>query len=317
MPPIPKGFRHLEGTWNTGFVIKDKHGNEFVWVPVGYLNTNDASNAMHRYYESNSYKKSDTEEYKNILKSIEKYQGFYIGRYEASLQGATENSDKGKNNILQIVKNVIPVSQISYSTNKEIIGEGYSGDLQGYNQQGQLSNKEEVKGAYELAVDMASNYEWGNSGNIHTSLLYAEQYDTLLRIIEVMKLLKDKTVDKKNPITEDSSYWGNYMNSKFIYKKGDQFIAKNENEGILLPTGSDTYKEDNKTVSNSNKVFNIYDLAGNLSEWTNEKYLSAYNIVRGGNFCSRGNNLHVSKYDRQYSYISSSSIGIRVALYID
>ena len=101
---------------------------------------------------------------------------------------------------------------------------------------------------------------------------------------------------------------GQLANAKIIF---------NENEGILLPTGIDTYKEDNKTIANNNKVFNIYDLAGNLSEWTNDKSLEIYNNVRGGNFCARGNNLTVANYDRYHSYISSSSIGIRVALYID
>lgn len=317
LPPIPKGFRHIEGMWNTGFVIKDQHGNEFVWVPVGYLNKNDATQALKRYYDSNTYKKSETEEYNKILESIKKYQGFYIGRYEASLQGATDISDKGTTNILQVVKNAIPISRLSYSTNKKLIDEQYQNKkLYGYDENGNNSSDKTAKGAYELAVDMAFNYDWGENG-VHTTLLYAEQYDTLLKIIETLNLLEDKKVDDSNPITYDSSYWGNYMNSKITYKKGEEFVTKNENEGVLLPTGIDTYKEDNQTIANSNKVFNIYDLAGNLSEWTNEKVLDVYNVTRGGNFCSRGNNLNVANYDRQYSYISSNSIGIRVALYID
>ena len=36
--PVPKGFEHVEGTKETGFVIRDNsgtetNGNEFVWVP--------------------------------------------------------------------------------------------------------------------------------------------------------------------------------------------------------------------------------------------------------------------------------------------
>lgn len=317
LPPIPKGFRHVEGLWDTGFVIKDQHGNEFVWVPVGYLNENNPTDALRRYYDSNTYKKSDTEEYNKIIESIKKYQGFYIGRYEASLQGATKDSDKGTTNVLQVVKNVMPISRLSYSTNKELIDKQYANrNLFGYDENGENSNSENAKGAYELAVDMSSNYDWGENG-VHTTLLYAEQYDTLLKIIERLNLLEDKKVDGANPITSDCSYWGNYMNSKITYKNGEEFITKNENEGVLLPTGIDTYKDDNKTIANNNKVFNIYDLAGNLSEWTNERVLDVYNVTRGGNFCTRGNNLTVANYDRYHSYISSSSIGIRVALYID
>lgn len=32
--PIPEGFTHTEGTRDTGYVIKDSNGNEFVWIPV-------------------------------------------------------------------------------------------------------------------------------------------------------------------------------------------------------------------------------------------------------------------------------------------
>lgn len=33
IPYIPDGFEHTEGEWNTGFVIKDKENNQYVWVP--------------------------------------------------------------------------------------------------------------------------------------------------------------------------------------------------------------------------------------------------------------------------------------------
>ena len=32
-PYIPDNFKYLEGAWNTGFVIEDEKGNQFVWVP--------------------------------------------------------------------------------------------------------------------------------------------------------------------------------------------------------------------------------------------------------------------------------------------
>ncbi len=31
---IPTGFAQTEGTVDTGYVIKDSEGNEFVWIPV-------------------------------------------------------------------------------------------------------------------------------------------------------------------------------------------------------------------------------------------------------------------------------------------
>ena len=32
-PYIPNGFTYKEGTWDTGYVIVDNNGNEYVWVP--------------------------------------------------------------------------------------------------------------------------------------------------------------------------------------------------------------------------------------------------------------------------------------------
>ena len=32
-PYIPEGFTYTKGSWNTGYVITDELGNQFVWVP--------------------------------------------------------------------------------------------------------------------------------------------------------------------------------------------------------------------------------------------------------------------------------------------
>ena len=36
---IPEGFGYVEGTRDTGLVIEDKEGNQFVWIPVEYTAT--------------------------------------------------------------------------------------------------------------------------------------------------------------------------------------------------------------------------------------------------------------------------------------
>lgn len=74
---IPEGFEHKEGTLDTGYVISDTHGNEFVWVPVesGKLTRKNASKSK--------YEESDTTS-KALVNSVAKYYGFYIARYESS-----------------------------------------------------------------------------------------------------------------------------------------------------------------------------------------------------------------------------------------
>ena len=40
-PPIPEGYKHVCGKWNNGFVIKRcSDGSQFVWIPVGSLDSN-------------------------------------------------------------------------------------------------------------------------------------------------------------------------------------------------------------------------------------------------------------------------------------
>jgi hypothetical protein len=103
-PYIPKGFSHVEGTEvDTGYVIEDEAGNQFVWVPVesGTLTRNTDGNEQ---YEETDYTAT------GLYNSVAKYYGFYIAKYEAS-QGnenglAIANSMEGK----------IPWSNVTYET---------------------------------------------------------------------------------------------------------------------------------------------------------------------------------------------------------
>ena len=103
---IPAGFKIIEGDLeniNSGIVISDKAGNEFVWVPcteAEYVkhtysssNTNDAGTNIQDtaggwntwYYRAYSDWKEDDSEINKNKESIKKYGGFYIARYEAGV----------------------------------------------------------------------------------------------------------------------------------------------------------------------------------------------------------------------------------------
>ncbi len=63
------------------------------------------------------------------------------------------------------------------------------------------------------------------------------------------------------------------------------------------------------------KVKNIYDLAGNVWEWTNEIWGSG-RIYRGGSYSDRGNEVAVSCRNSNIVNGSFGSVGFRVRLYI-
>ena len=127
--PLPKGYSISEEdgeyTIDGGLVIKDSHNNEFVWIPVAvdlvnpYTNssfsepkvltyTYSSSNAAYDSQETldylygenyfnyaNDFKYSD--EYADMVASVNKYDGFYVGRYETTIDsngniGSVENT---------------------------------------------------------------------------------------------------------------------------------------------------------------------------------------------------------------------------------
>ena len=239
--PVPKGFAPIpieegQGTKDTGFVIKDislnedgkpskTYGNEFVWIPC----TIDGSGNSIKYdrYVFGSYANSS---YTEILpvdekSSIEKYGGYYIGRYEAGIEGGT-----------------------LISTTRDGTKEwtGYSG--------GKLVIQKEKQAWNYITRDRAQLEASGlynvENNNVVSKLCSSYAWDTALKFIE------------SNPDNSDyttNSVQGNYSDVTFLYKSLTGITLRKEMDiGLQVPTGQTT------------PVNNIYDMGGNLEEWTTE-----------------------------------------------
>lgn len=100
-PYIPEGFEHIGGEVDKGFTIRDKFGNEYVWVPVstGILTRTTMMNS--EYEESNSLAT-------NLVNSVAKNYGFYIAKFEAS------KYEKDGVNVAASIEGQIPWSNITY-----------------------------------------------------------------------------------------------------------------------------------------------------------------------------------------------------------
>ena len=196
-------------------------------------------------------------EFSKMIDSVEKYGGFYIGRYETgNLNQDVAVVQKGNTNIS---------NQTWYTM---------------YNKCKTLSDE---------------------NNNIETSMIWGNQFDrTLMWLIESGEKTKEEVIS-------DSTSWGNYYNATFTYINSSGSTAtKNQNSNTRIPTGSTEYTKAN----------NIYDLAGNVHDWTMEAYSSVSRVRRGGYYSNIGDSYPASSRSGSGPASSSSYLGCRVSLYI-
>ena len=250
--PIPKGFTYKEGTKDTGLVIKDDKGNEFVWVPATESTyRKDTSFPGNRPIRDDTLPNGISDETADVVK----YGGFYIGRYEAGIpEGDTSTSNKIGMPVSQ--KGATVWTDITYTNSKA------------------------------SAESMISN-EY-----VQTGLLTGKAWDTTCHWIEGSL----KSINELASL-KDSRYYGNYYNS-------------------LSPANVSGYgTKQGAGYSGKWMVKNIYDLAGNVFEWTGEAYSSDF-ISRGGGYAPDGSQCPVSCRSSFSTSVANDGIGFRPRLYI-
>ena len=345
-------FTKVDGTdLDNGLVIKDAKGNEYVWIEVPKsLYTNNDYNTqtttadqkpekstdydkieycLHKYTDyyrrnkngtltsySDTYYSDETtgltsEQYielkQKMLKSVYENGGFWIGRYEA---GITENrTASGTPTVAPISKQGTdenPVYPYTYVTCSQ---------------------------AQTLANMLTTE-------NYTSSLMFGVQWDLVLKHIETKEVAKGTELATiQSALRSDSTSWGNYYNASFTINRGryadyvnytlsttwtsynkttgNNFVndssvkqVQSSGNGILLTTGA----------SDASKKMNIYDLAGNVWEWTLE-YTDIANgpcARRGGGCNSTGSTSSIGAVSYRHYHGTTNSdfyIGLRLSLF--
>jgi hypothetical protein len=299
--PVPKGYTassvSTENKVSEGFVIYEgqeavtntnadtarRTRNQFVWVPVenpsdmygtdkdgkkrGKLYNFSASgiiaenwteqggvmsitsetsyrepDVLESFDSSNSVTISQLEtEFNNMIESVKRYGGFYIGRYE------TGNLSQEK---ASIIKNNSDIGNQTWYT------------------------------MYNKAKGIAVN------SNVTSSMIWGSQWDATLRW-----MYNSGNAEKKK-YTYDSTDKGSYSGTS-----GNKIIATGANDAY--------------------SVNNIYDMAGNVNDWTVEVGSTVYRVIRGGYYRNNGTNSPASKRDDGYSPTNNFDfIGLRTTLYM-
>ena len=135
----------------------------------------------------------------------------------------------------------------------------------------------------------------GDNSSVQSGLLTGKAWDRTCHYIEDYI-----TTINTNSTLRDSRYYGNYSNSQ-------------------APANTGKYTQSQKQAAGANdnwKTKNIYDLAGNVWEWTYEAY-SSYRIYRGGCYLDGGDGDPVSYRNGNLAPSSTDGcIGFRLRLYI-
>ncbi len=286
---IPEGFKIAKDSATTvqgGVVIEDKDGNQFVWVPVATI----ADYKRTAYSTNVATKETDTATNSikiNINSSISDYftealpedEKTSVEIYKGFYIGRYEAGDKESTGT---TKATFRTSSSDTSNSVTIKADQVPYNYVTRTQAVSLAEGFATKQGYKAKTKLVSSYAW----------------DTTIAFIE-------KTVNNYG----SSSSQGNYSDTSVTYKditdESKPEKTKAENSSLLVATGQTT------------PVCNIYDMGGNVFEWTTESF-SGTNLpyaIRGGS-CGFNFAQYPAGSRLFYSDNADGNFGFRLTLFM-
>ena len=278
---IPKGFVYVGGTKEEGIVISDDPADE----------NKGTSHEVAQTLVGNQF----------VWVPVEDDSAFkrYEGYEEKKLQSYLSNTEEPYSNGFETEKT-------EYDTMKQNVLEHDGFYVARY--EASKDEKDDTKVASKQGKAVWNNIKWGESMKnptggavekakgmytdvgkyeVTSTLIYGVQWDAIMAWID--PAYKTGNCDTENSFVANSTGKGNYS-------------------GSLKETGSDA----------NYAVKNIYDLAGNVNEFTMEGCKTPSRIYRGGGYIFLEGNYPASNRANFYAaFNSSDNVGFRVALYLN
>ena len=306
-PTIPKNYIPIDtatSTWGDGstapsqdsvkhgLVIKDEKNNEWVWVPVD-------SATLATMYETSSDEKTlcgTTGETAVKTKLYSKTITIGTDSDKTTMTRTTPGTSDdyrepdlvvGSDGVGLDAKDTYYKTILGETGTKEQLAQlfvdEYKAMIESVSKYGGF-----YIGRYELSREgvkkdkaTLTNTNWYNlykkckelnaSDKVETRMIWGCQWDV------TMNWLISSGAKTSNEVNKDSSSWGNYNNTSVKANDGTTVLKAN-GTSAKLNTGKTTF-----TMAN-----NIYDLAGNLYEWTQEAIHTFGRASRGGYYGNDG-----------------------------